>query len=404
MSGVNKSTYRSWRWTILSVAFLIGVLWLSWPRETPRVDVTPDNTTDVAREEDAPLSETPSIGPLPESNTAIEPDVDQPETPEEDEPAREASVDAEDSKFEYFTATIEGRVTDSTGALVPGAVLQGVDSVFDRFPSMREADDGMPRPPPANHGAPEEWGTADDTGFYRIKLSLKVDKGVTELDISMYAMLADWSARSEDAYFHPLRAGETVTHDFVINLPGAVVGRIVDELGMPVEGISLNFHLQIGIGLTAIVQTDADGRFEANRITPGIYRIALNTRAWRFASASLPFTVKAGETLELRDDLVLKRVTSLRISLTCDQDPAPWAGERDKRMLAEVSYYLQNGDELSTSEEIRLDGTIMIFDPPTEGVTDVRVVVPGFEPTGWFAVFLREGEVNEVSFHLVGKD
>ncbi|MBZ0135454.1 MAG: carboxypeptidase-like regulatory domain-containing protein [Planctomycetes bacterium] len=399
---MNRPTYRNLRWTILSLAFLAGVLWLSWPRETPRVAVMTDSATDVASEDGAPLGDTPSVGPLSKSNTKEEASSAEGDVPSEDAPTETAEGETEDSKYGYFTATIQGRVVDSTGVPIAGAVLEGVDSIFDRFPSMREMDDGIPRPPPADEGAPEEWGTTDETGYYRIELRLEVDKGVTELEISLFAILANWSARSEERDFSPLRAGETVTQDFVVDLPGAVTGRIVDDRGAPLEGIKFTLHAVIGIRPSSIIRTSADGRFEVKHIAAGLYHVVLLSREWRLASSAVMLTVKSGET-SLIDDIQVQRVTMIRITLTCDQDPPPWAGERDKPFMAVVWLFTKDEQELSRSEIVDFEGTITMYDLPAEGVTDVRVDVPGFSATGWFALFLREGEMNEASFALVAE-
>lgn len=397
MGVMNKPTYRSWRWTILSLAFLIGVVWLSWPREAPSVAVTPDITNDVAREEGVPLGGTPSIRPLPESNTREEARPAISDAPREDAPTESAEGEAEDSKFEYFTATIEGRVVDSTGALISGAMLQGIDSIFDRFPSMRETDDGMPRLPPPDHGAPEEWGTTDETGFYRIEFSLQVDRGITELDITLFATLADWSAGSEERNFSPLRAGETVTHDFVINLPGGIEGRVVDAQGVPLEGIKVAIR---GLRTNNIRRTKADGRFVATKLESGTYEVSVASDIWRITKSPGPLTVKPGEVLTLAEDIQLQRVTTIRITLTCDQYLPPWASDRDKPLMAVVWLFTKDEQEVKHSAIVDSDGIVTITDLPDEVVTDVRVEVPGFVATGWFALFLREGEVNEVSFAL----
>jgi len=185
--------------------------------------------------------------------------------------------------------TISGRITDLAGApiegaevhLVRGGVEQGSSEFeFEVITASIGAGGGSPQI--IRHGAPGGT-TSDAAGDYRLR--------VREPGSFRVAAGAEGCQRAESA---EIAVGDRSIAGIDIALPPAlqITGLVVDELGLPCEGVAVRATAEGRGGSSE--RTGPDGRYRVDGLTAGPHLLDLAGEGWSLAGD--PPQAEAGET------------------------------------------------------------------------------------------------------------
>jgi protocatechuate 3,4-dioxygenase beta subunit len=121
---------------------------------------------------------------------------------------------------------------------------------------------------------------------------------------------------------------------FLAFADGRVSGRVVDAMGRPIPGLTIELTVAAGLDETPGPErlralTDGDGRYEIERIPPGRFIIAINTERNRNGALLQPrvfypgvtalsgargVSLKSGERVQLRDFMLPRDLTVIAVS------------------------------------------------------------------------------------------
>jgi len=243
---------------VAAIASVIAFLLISQDPAAPTDDGATRSASGASREE-----RSPAVDPLASVDDAADPSSARSEGTVEEigAPGRATSLAAAEDDGSEAPAFVVGRITDAAGAPIAGADALAQADAWGWF----DADD-----------APEPVAAGPD-GRFRIE----VEPGRVSLVAG-----ADGYAPLDRAL--EVEAGETVDAGELRLAPGVLLsGRVVDEVGKPVEGAELRRPLTMGGGFVATggaaniaATTDGDGRFTVRRQAPGAFDMTVTHRAY----------------------------------------------------------------------------------------------------------------------------
>lgn len=282
-----------------------------------------------------------------------------------------------------FSATIHGRVTDSTGNGVEGATVQagGISGARANVGALGRA------------GAPRfaTTATTDASGNYEIVLKASLRSNTEAVQVQLSATAAG-CVPGEPLILDAVRNGEERRGaDLSMKLAALVRGKVFDATGTPLAGITILATRQaenprqprrrdMPAGRNA-VQTDENGEWKMDTLAPG---------EWQFMATGpehdLPveqrFTLALAEGIEsVAPDMTMQRTTAIRARLM-HQDGSPISGDS---LRATAVLKLSTGQVATSTGLVDEAGYVVFARVPPES-QELTVRVNGYEPSSPVAV------------------
>lgn len=253
-------------------------------------------------------------------------------------------------------AAVEGRIEDAQGRPVPWARVEVQENARPRY--FREGERAWSRP----------------DGRFRLRGLLP--RAVYQLSVSADGFArASVTARTAP----PGRAPAPVR--IVLDTGRSARGRLVDESGQPVGGAAVSLAVPGPLGLEEAESralSDAEGRFEVRRLSPGLYDLKVERRG--FAPLRRPGVEIAGTSADL-GVVTLLRGAALEGTVR-DRQGAPVAGAEIAALLVRgrSSFMQPVRHEPPLRARTGADGRFVFSDLRPGMRYDLRIVHPGHPP------------------------
>ena len=199
--------------------------------------------------------------------------------------------------------------------------------------------------------------------------------------------------------------GETYEDNALAVKQGAgITGRVVDQDFVPVAGARVMAYAKAAegskrsrrfVGALKHATTDESGNFTIGGLQDGDYRV--NATATGFRASDMPeISIVAGAPTQLATDVVLNRVTAVKVKLVC--------AERQPGGYASATFYDANGKSRRSGGRIDSDGYMLLANVQGDAI-EFEVNVPGYEPSGRIPVTIYAGthsDAGEVALVWTG--
>lgn len=284
-----------------------------------------------------------------------------------------------------FNVEVSGTVVDSRGNPVPGAdVFADINErLGDRGAMMVTFND-----------LGDKIATTDNGGAFTATVKAKVgEKSQVTLILRARAKgYAESKRLSVDA-----KSGDSKTGLRLV-LPGAgsVRGRVIDQQGSAIAGVTVSLSPQRGSGVTYGEEvilggqaknagvTDASGSYEIVDMAEGSYSLNLRAPGWREKSGPRVVDVKPDQVSQVETDFVLVPTTCLRARL-CDADGKPISGWATVELTP-----ASGGSVQRLNAMVGEDGLLAVNEPPI-GEYNVTVKLWGYlDSAQHFAVLTQD--------------
>jgi protocatechuate 3,4-dioxygenase beta subunit len=293
-----------------------------------------------------------------------------------------------------LVATITGTVVDGNGAPVAGAQVHG------DFSQTHTAGSGSVRYMLAATGRERgaRLATTNGAGEFRIDVNRKVSENAT-LRVSLTASeqgYADSAPQSVMLKNGDIKDGITLA----LRPAGSVSGRVVDQFGRGVQGISVSLSASSGLAsgwqiasfgadakLSAI--TDAAGEYRIERVAQGTYRLQVRGAGYREVSGPSQIESKPGTDVRAPADFVVAAVASVRVALQL------LSGETTTFNMVILNFKNAEGKAVKKlTGPTDAEGVFTANEPPVGNFT-VDIIVLGFQPVT-VAAYVNEGLVCDL--------
>lgn len=244
-------------------------------------------------------------------------------------------------------------------------------------------------------------GTTDETGAWNGTFIPPPDADT--VNISIYATSADYL--NGEPLSMSVTAGETYDEIALAVKQGAgITGRVVDQDFTPIAGARVmaflggveSKHSRKRRGPAKYATTDENGNFTLAGLNDGIYRVTASATGFRGGSDMPEITVASGAPTPLGTDVVLNRVTAVKVKLVC--------AEREPRGYASATFYDANGKTRRSGGRIDEDGYLLLANAPDNAI-EFEVNVSGYEASGRIPVSVYAGahsDAGEVALVWTG--
>jgi hypothetical protein len=206
-----------------------------------------------------------------------------------------------------------------------------------------------------------EFGSFDGTDPTTGEFALDVYPGDFVLQFALPGGQAQWAFGKPEGTGDPdiftVGVGETVVVNDTLAPTGSLAGRVTEADGTPVEGASV--VIQSPVATSVFATTDADGRYEVDRLFTGAYRVNFGTTdgrsQWAHGRTSFEtaddVVVTEGATTTV--DEVLRALGSLRVQARVAGNHAPIA-----------EFCVQAASSFSNFFTCTTDGTVLVPKAP----------------------------------------
>lgn len=335
-----------------------------------------------------PDDKDPVVGP-PVPQPKPEP---KPPTADKPEFTGDATFDQTDPGHEKVVVILTGRVLDETGKPVPNArvtmYLYAMDFEVSTSSAL-EVDTRGCIPVEKAMVFPYVLGTSDADGEYRLRITYFAKPGAARTA----ALSADCDGYLP-AYAEPIDLSSgRASHDLKLAISGSVTGRVVDQNGLPLEGMSVWAYGDNSFG-SAI--TGRDGRFKLGSVVGDQVMIQAGGGMHRMARPEgLTEAVRARETREI-GDIQLVEMASVKLELR-------FLSEADRDWAEAEMQLLNNEGELVYSFYVGAarDNGRFLSQILIEGVAEgsYRVRITAYTDKAWVGeswINVRAGQAHDL--------
>lgn len=279
--------------------------------------------------------------------------------------------------------TLSGTVVDNLNNPVAGARIYATYADFD---DKRKAGRN------ALHS--RSIAVSDETGTWQGKLV--PPQGRDSLSISLFADASDF-IRGDQVELSVTAAESREDIQLKVNQGASISGRVVDQDFNPIAGarvmaypggkMSDNANRRSGrIAALKYATTDESGNFTLGGLNEGAYRMSATANGFRSGAEFPEVTAVIGVTTSLPTDLVLNRMTAVKVRLVC--------AERQPRGYVQAVFYDESGKQRRTGGMVDLDGNLLLSNVPDNAI-EFEINASGYNATGRISVTIYPGTHND---------